>query len=188
MKILFLMLQLAEEKAGGGMYVDLAKQFKDGGHDVTIMAPDNEHAKTYLREEHGMRVLRVNSKATQGVSSMVKKGLALATLQHYYKKAYNKHLKGESFDWIIMPTPPITLSGFVGYVKMKTGAKFSLVKVIMDVSLVGITVVLALLFFGLLTGNGHTMVVREGTLIQAVLTGLCMHVTDPLIDKTFKRL
>ena len=127
MKILFLMLQLAEEKAGGGMYVDLAKQFKDGGHDVTIMAPDNEHAKTYLREEHGMRVLRVNSKATQGVSSMVKKGLALATLQHYYKKAYNKHLKGESFDWIIMPTPPITLSGFVGYVKKKTGAKFYLI-------------------------------------------------------------
>lgn len=127
MKILFLMLQLAEEKAGGGMYVDLAKQFKDGGHDVTIMAPDNEHAKTYLREEHGMRVLRVNSKATQGVSSMVKKGFALATLQHYYKKAYNKHLKGESFDWIIMPTPPITLSGFVGYVKKKTGAKFYLI-------------------------------------------------------------
>ena len=53
----------------------------------------------------------------------------------------------------------------------------------MDVALVVITAVLALLFFGLLTGNGHTMVVREGTLIQAVLTGVCMHVTDPVLNR-----
>ena len=68
-------------------------------------------------------------------------------------------------------------------ITQRTGAAFSIVKVIMDVVLVVITVVLALVFFGLLTGNGHTMVVREGTLIQAVLTGLCMHVTDPILNK-----
>lgn len=64
-----------------------------------------------------------------------------------------------------------------------TKAKFAVVKVLMDVILVVITVVLALVFFGLLTGNGHTMVVREGTLIQAILTGMCMHLTDPIINK-----
>lgn len=68
-------------------------------------------------------------------------------------------------------------------ITQRTKAKFSVVKVIMDVSLVAITVLLALLFFGLLTGNGETNVVREGTLIQAVLTGLCMHVTDPLLNR-----
>lgn len=67
-------------------------------------------------------------------------------------------------------------------ITQRTGARFSIVKIIMDVSLVAITVLLALLFFGLLTGNGHTFVVREGTLIQAVLTGLCMQVTDPLLN------
>ena len=67
-------------------------------------------------------------------------------------------------------------------ITQRTHAKFAVVKVIMDVTLVAITVALALVFFGLLTGNGHTMVVREGTLIQAVLTGLCMHLTDPLIN------
>lgn len=67
----------------------------------------------------------------------------------------------------------------------RTGAKFSTVKVIMDVSLVALTAVLALIFFGLLTGNGTTFVIREGTLIQAVLTGLCMKLTDPLVDKIF---
>ena len=68
-------------------------------------------------------------------------------------------------------------------ITLRTHAKFSVVKVIMDVALVVITVLLALLFFGLLTGNGHTMVVREGTLIQAVLTGICMHVTDPVLNR-----
>ena len=71
-------------------------------------------------------------------------------------------------------------------ITIKTHSKFSVIKVIMDVSLVSITCVLALVFFGLLTGNGHTMVVREGTLIQAVLTGLCMHVTDPIINRMVK--
>lgn len=70
-------------------------------------------------------------------------------------------------------------------ITQRTGAKFATVKVIMDVTLVAITVILALVFFGLLTGNGHTMVVREGTLIQAILTGLCMHFTDPIITRWF---
>ena len=68
-------------------------------------------------------------------------------------------------------------------ITQRTGARFSTVKVIMDVLLVVVTAILALVFFGLLTGNGHTMVVREGTLLQAILTGLCMRVTDPVLDK-----
>ena len=68
-------------------------------------------------------------------------------------------------------------------ITQRTKAKFAIVKVIMDVVLVVVTVLLALLFFGLLTGNAETNVVREGTLIQAILTGLCMHVTDPVINR-----
>ena len=67
----------------------------------------------------------------------------------------------------------------------RTGAKFSTIKVIMDVTLVAITVVLALVFFGLFTGNGETVVIREGTVIQAILTGLCMKVTGPLANRIF---
>ena len=127
MKILFVLLELAAENKDGGMYGNLAEQFQNNGHEVTIIAPDIEHAKAYIKEERGMRVVRVASKGTQGVSSMYKKGVALATLPYYYKKAYNKYIAGEAFDWIVMPTPPITLSGFVKYVKRKTGAKFYLI-------------------------------------------------------------
>lgn len=61
--------------------------------------------------------------------------------------------------------------------------KFGTVKVIMDVVLVAMTAALALVFFHLWTGNGETVVIREGTLIQAVLTGLCMRLTDPILKK-----
>ena len=70
-------------------------------------------------------------------------------------------------------------------IMQRTGAKFSTIKVIMDVTLVAITVVLALVFFGLFTGNGETVVIREGTVIQAILTGLCMKVTGPLAKRIF---
>ena len=63
---------------------------------------------------------------------------------------------------------------------------FGTVKVIFDVVLVAVTALMAWVFFGLLTGNGSTVVIREGTLILAILTGLCMRVTDPLLDKLFR--
>ncbi len=127
MKILFVLLGLPVEGKDGGMYGTLAKQFQDSCHDVTIIAPDANHRKSSCGKERGMRVVRTASKETQGVGSMYKKGVALATLPFYFKKAYRQYLIGEKFDWIIMPTPPITLAGFVKYVKRLSGAKFYLI-------------------------------------------------------------
>lgn len=127
MKILFVLLSLPAENKDGGMYGNLAEQFHQKGHDVTLIAPDEAHSKTYMGTERGMRMVRVASKETQGVSNMFKKGVALATLSYFFKQGYNKYLAGEKFDWIVMPTPPITLSGFVKYVKKRTGAKFYLI-------------------------------------------------------------
>lgn len=127
MKILFLLLEMPDEGKGSGMYLDLVEQFKKNGHEMTIMAPDNEHVYCYDRQERGMRVIRVNSKATQGVPNMIKKGIALATLEFYFMKAYKKYLQNEKFDWVFMPTPPITLAPLAAYVKKRTGAKFYLI-------------------------------------------------------------
>lgn len=127
MRILFVLLGLPEKSKEGGMYGNLAEQFFVNGHEVTIITPDVDHTKTFVGTERGMRVVRVASKETQGVTSMYQKGVALATLPYYFKKGYKKFLAGEKFDWIVMPTPPITLSGFVKYVKKRTGAKFYLI-------------------------------------------------------------
>lgn len=127
MKLLFVLLGLNEESKGGGMYLSLAQEYSSHGHEVTIMAPDNNHRKTYFRTEYGMRVLRVGSWATQGVSNMIKKGIALALLPSFYKKAYKRFLQKEHFDWVIMPTPPITLVSLVEKVKLSSGANFYLI-------------------------------------------------------------
>lgn len=62
---------------------------------------------------------------------------------------------------------------------------FSTVKVLFDVALVILTALFSWLAFGLLTGNGTTVVIREGTLILAIFVGVCMRFTDPYIEKLF---
>jgi len=62
---------------------------------------------------------------------------------------------------------------------------FSRMKIIVDVAMVVITAAFAWFSFGLLTGNGTTVVIREGTLILALLTGICMHFTDRYVEKVF---
>lgn len=68
-----------------------------------------------------------------------------------------------------------------------TRSPFSRVKVIFDIVMVALTAAFSLVVFGLLDGNGHTVVIREGTLILAILTGICMRFTDPLIDRIFSK-
>lgn len=127
MKFLFLILHISDRPDTSNMYSDLIEEFRDQGHDVTIMAPDIEYKSTFLHEEMGMRVLRIKTKPVLGVKNLFKKGIALALLPNQFKKAYNQYLSGESFDWIIMPTPPITLIDFVEYAKEKTKGKFYLI-------------------------------------------------------------
>lgn len=69
-----------------------------------------------------------------------------------------------------------------------TGIKFSNAKVGVDVFLVAISALFAWIVFGTPFGDGSQVVIREGTLILAIFTGLCMKLTDPLVDKLFKPL
>lgn len=62
---------------------------------------------------------------------------------------------------------------------------FGTMKVIFDVIMVAFTAAFSWFAFGLLTGNGSTVIIREGTLILAFLTGICMRLTDPFIEKVF---
>ena len=69
-----------------------------------------------------------------------------------------------------------------------TGIKFSNAKIGEDVLLVLISALFAWVCFGSPWGSGEHVVIREGTLILAAFTGLCMKLTDPLVDKVFKPL
>ena len=69
-----------------------------------------------------------------------------------------------------------------------TGIKFSNAKIGEDILLVALSAAFAWICFGSPFGRGEEIVIREGTLILAALTGLCMKLTDPLVDKVFKPL
>jgi Predicted membrane protein len=69
-----------------------------------------------------------------------------------------------------------------------TGVKFSNAKIGEDILLVALSAAFAWICFGSPWGDGAHTVIREGTLILAGLTGLCMKLTDPLVDKVFKSL
>lgn len=125
MKILFTLLSLPKDIKSSGMYLDMAMAFVKNGHNVTIIAGTGE--MTTYKEEFGMRVLRVKSKPILYVKNMIQKGIGMAMLPYYFKRAYNKYLKDEKFDWIVMPTPPITLIDFVKRVKKRTGARFYMI-------------------------------------------------------------
>jgi len=127
MKILFLILDFPSGNEESNMYTDLVEEFRDNGHTVTIMAPDNSYSGTYLHKEKGINVLRVRTMHILGVRNLAIKGLGLALLPYQYKRAYKQFLRKESFEWIIMPTPPITLIDFVIYLKRKFGFKFYLI-------------------------------------------------------------
>ncbi len=63
-----------------------------------------------------------------------------------------------------------------------THTKFRNTKIVFDTSLVVISAVLSLIFFGNILGNGEQMVIREGTVILALFTGYVMRFTDPMIE------
>jgi len=126
MKLLFLLLNMPDDESSSDMYTDLINEFRDNGHIVTVIAPSN-HNKTGITIERSVNVLRVKVLQTLGVRSMIKKGVGLALLPYFFKRAYKRFLKGEKFDWIFMPTPPITLIDFVVYVKTRINVKFYLI-------------------------------------------------------------
>lgn len=71
----------------------------------------------------------------------------------------------------------------VAAVSEVTGKPFGSMKIVFDISLMAFSVIFAFFAFGSPLGRGDFMVVREGTLIQALLTGFLMRFTDPVANR-----
>lgn len=66
-----------------------------------------------------------------------------------------------------------------------TKKPFGNMKIAFDISLMAFSMIFGFFAFGNVLGNGELMVVREGTLIQALLTGFLMKYTDPVCGRVF---
>lgn len=125
MKVLFTLLSAPENLSNGDMYADLIMEFKKNGHDVTVIGGSQKETLYY--NEDGIRILRVKSMPILYVKNLIRKGIGMATLPWCMKLAYKKYLNKETFDWIVMPTPPITLIDLVKYIKKKNDAKLYMI-------------------------------------------------------------
>lgn len=69
-----------------------------------------------------------------------------------------------------------------------TKIRFSSMKIAVDLYMLVVAAIFGLIAFGSPFGDGHNVIIREGTLILAILTGACMHLTDPLVDKAVRKI
>ena len=110
MKILFLSISMPDLRVSSNMYAALVKEFARRGHEVCVVAPVSDGTGTRLSAPaENIRLLQVKSLPLFGVN-LVRKGIANVLLPFVYQRAIDAHLRGEKFDLIIAPTPPITLA------------------------------------------------------------------------------
>lgn len=69
-----------------------------------------------------------------------------------------------------------------------SGVRFRNIKIAFDCSLVVISAVISFFLFGNLLGKGEDVVIREGTLVSALLTGFLMKYLDPVTEKVFGKV
>lgn len=125
-KILFLMFAFPDMNKSFNMYTSMVKQFKKGGHEIAVIAPASKGDATQIKMEGGVEVLRVKTLPIKNVPNYVK-GLSNLLLPFQFKNAFRKHYGRNQFDWVILPTPPITLVSLAQYVKRCMGSKVYLI-------------------------------------------------------------
>lgn len=109
------------------MYGALIQELVRNGHDVCAVNPVYDATETRLLSEgKNLRLLQVKSLPLFGVN-LIRKGIANVLLPYIYQRAIDKYLKGEKFDLIITPTPPITLANVVARMKKRCRAKTYLI-------------------------------------------------------------
>lgn len=107
-----------------GIYTDLMRKFRDEGHEVYIIHPNERRSgkSTEVKTEGrihclGVRTLNVTK------TNVIEKGIGQLLLESQFKRALKKHFGSVKFDVILYSTPPITFNSVIKYAKKTTGGK-----------------------------------------------------------------
>ena len=125
MNILFLTMSTAVKNIqASGIYNDLMKKFRDEGHSVYIIYPNERRSSlpTDLVNENGIQCLGVRTFNIQK-ANVIEKGIGQLLLESQFKSALKKHFQGVKFDLILYSTPPITFNNVIKYAKKVSGGK-----------------------------------------------------------------
>lgn len=107
-----------------GIYTDLMRKFRDEGHEVYIIHPNERRngRPTEVKTEGrihclGVRTLNVTK------TNVVEKGIGQLMLESQFKRALKKFFGNVKFDIILYSTPPITFNKVIKYAKEASGGK-----------------------------------------------------------------
>lgn len=125
MNILFLTIGRITSIESHAIYSDLLRSFRDHGHSVYAIAPNQKRTglKTELVCEKGVHILHVETGNVTGANNLISKGLAQISLEPAFIKAIKQYFPDVKFDLVMYSTPPITFAKVVEFVKKRDGAK-----------------------------------------------------------------
>ena len=125
MNVLFLTMSTAVKNIqASGIYNDLMRKFRDEGHSVYIVYPNERRSglPTTLVNEDDIQCLGVRTLNVQK-ANVIEKGIGQLLLESQFKSALKKYFQGIKFDLILYSTPPITFNNVIKYAKKVSGDK-----------------------------------------------------------------
>lgn len=125
-KILFLGLGYSDVAHESSLYTELVEELSRSGSDIRVVAPALDASRKGPSEEGGISVLRVATGRLFQVGLFCK-ALNNLLLPIRYFIALRQQNREWQPDWILTPTPPITLTPLVWWLKRKTRARAYLV-------------------------------------------------------------
>lgn len=125
MNVLFLtMSTFVKNIHASGIYNDLMRKFRDEGHNVYIIYPNERRSglSTTLTNRDGIHCLAVRTLNVQK-TNVIEKGIGQLLLESQFKSALKKYFQGVMFDLILYSTPPITFNNVIKYAKRESDGK-----------------------------------------------------------------
>lgn len=125
MNVLFLTMSTSVKNIqSSGIYNDLVRKFRDEGHNVYIIYPNERRSglPTALTNKDGIHCLAVRTLNVQK-TNVIEKGIGQLLLESQFKSALKKYFRDVKFDLILYSTPPITFNNVIKYAKKKSDNK-----------------------------------------------------------------
>lgn len=122
MNILFLTMSSGMAKISeSGIYTDLMRKFRNEGHDVYIIHPNERRTgrPTEMKFENGVHSLGVKT-LNVTKTNIIEKGIGQLLLEYQFNRALSKYFKDVKFDIILYSTPPITFNKVIKSAKART--------------------------------------------------------------------
>ncbi|MBR2043686.1 MAG: glycosyltransferase family 4 protein [Clostridia bacterium] len=106
------------------IYSDLLKKFSKNNCDIYVVSAAQRRSKekTNLIVENNVHTLKVKT-TNITKTNIIEKGITTLTIENRFKTEIKKYFKNVRFDLVLYPTPPITFTNVVEFVKKRDNAK-----------------------------------------------------------------